>query len=602
MLILLLATFQVIAQSPTTPAATPPTRNSANVISIYSGAYTNLTGTDFNPNWGQAGFGAATEITVSGDQIRSYPGMNYQGIQFASPINLASMDSLHLDIWTPNCTSFDIYLVAGSGAGEKLVNKTLTLSGWNSVNIKLSEYSSQGLPMGNIIQFKFVAVTPASGANMFIDNMYFYTNASLPTLSNFNIPAKFVGDAPFTLTAPTSNSSGAFSYSSSNTGVATISGNTVTIVGVGTSTITATQAAAGSYSSGTITANLVVTYPPLTVAAPVPTRAAANVKSLYSDTYPNVAGIDWNPFWGQTTIATEVSISGNATRKYESLNYQGTQLSAALNMSAASHLHLDLYSPNCTQFKISLIKTTGGTSEIPFTITPTLNSWNSIDIPLTAFSPAIIASVEQIKIEGLPASSALVYLDNIYFWHATNVLPVSLAEFSATKENKTVNLSWVTLTENNNKGFEVQRSIDAKTWETIRFVNGVGNASTKTNYSSVDENPFKGTNFYRLNQIDFDGKSTYSKVVSVRFTESLGLNFFPNPAKEKVVILVDEIEHKNASIDFINLQGKVIKTIALTDQQSNSNLIVDVSSFSKGMYIVKLNNGSVIKTNKLIIN
>jgi len=79
-----------------------------------------------------------------------------------------------------------------------------------------------------------------------------------PTLSNFTIAAKNFGDAAFSLTAPTSNSGGAFSYTSSNTAVATISGSTVTIVGAGSSTITATQAASGSFSSGTITATLTV--------------------------------------------------------------------------------------------------------------------------------------------------------------------------------------------------------------------------------------------------------------------------------------------------------------------------------------------------------
>ncbi|MRX47797.1 beta strand repeat-containing protein, partial [Pedobacter puniceum] len=79
-----------------------------------------------------------------------------------------------------------------------------------------------------------------------------------PTLSNFQAITKNFGDASFTLTAPTSNSSGAFTYSSSNTAVATVSGSTVTIVGAGTATITATQAATTSYSAGTITATLTV--------------------------------------------------------------------------------------------------------------------------------------------------------------------------------------------------------------------------------------------------------------------------------------------------------------------------------------------------------
>ena len=73
-----------------------------------------------------------------------------------------------------------------------------------------------------------------------------------PTISGFASISKTVGDAAFALTAPTTNSTGAFTYSSSNPAVATISGSTVTVVGAGTATITATQAADANYSSGTI--------------------------------------------------------------------------------------------------------------------------------------------------------------------------------------------------------------------------------------------------------------------------------------------------------------------------------------------------------------
>jgi surface protein len=72
------------------------------------------------------------------------------------------------------------------------------------------------------------------------------------------MPQKFVGDAAFELTAPTSNSAGAFTYSSSNLAVATVSGTTVTIVGAGSTTITATQAATATYASNSISASLVV--------------------------------------------------------------------------------------------------------------------------------------------------------------------------------------------------------------------------------------------------------------------------------------------------------------------------------------------------------
>ena len=76
----------------------------------------------------------------------------------------------------------------------------------------------------------------------------------------FSVPAKSYGNAPFALVPPTSNSNGAFSYTSSNTGVATIVGSTVTIVGSGTTTITVTQAQTSSFASNSATASLVVTF------------------------------------------------------------------------------------------------------------------------------------------------------------------------------------------------------------------------------------------------------------------------------------------------------------------------------------------------------
>jgi surface protein len=82
-------------------------------------------------------------------------------------------------------------------------------------------------------------------------------------LSNFSVTNKLVGDAPFALTDPVSNSTGAFTYTSSNLAVATVSGSTVTVVGGGTTTITATQAATASYGSNSISATFSVTVPPV---------------------------------------------------------------------------------------------------------------------------------------------------------------------------------------------------------------------------------------------------------------------------------------------------------------------------------------------------
>lgn len=596
---------------PATPASTPPVRNSANVISIYSGAYTNVSGTDFNPFWGQSGFAGATEITVSGDQIRSYPNMNYQGVQFGSSQNLSSMDSLHLDIWSSNCTSIDIYIIRpGGGSGnERFVNRTLTTNTWNSINIKLTDYVSQGsFTINDIIQFKFVAATPTSGANIFIDNMYFYTNVNLPTLSNFSIAPQTVGVAPFALTAPTSNSAGAFTYSSSNTNVATISGNMVTVVGAGTSVITATQAANGAYSQGTITASLVATYAPPTVAATNPATNAANVISLYSNAYTNVTGINWNPNWGQSTQVSEVSVAGNSTRKYELMNYQGIEFATPLDVSTMNFLHLDIWTPNITELKIFLINLSPApTKEFYYTFIPNNVGWNSLNIPLNALTPVTpsttinLASIGQMKFESQPWERGTVYMDNIYYWKTT--LPVSLLDFRAIKNANSVNLNWKTATETNNKGFAVERSTNASNWSEFLFVNGTGNSTTVKEYTATDNAPVKGINYYRLKQVDNDGKQTHSSIVSLKFedTKGLGFIFYPNPVKNKLTVMVDKIETATASLNVLSADGKLIKSIVLDTQNSNSSFSIDVASLIKGVYYLVLQDGTSTKSSKFVV-
>ena len=108
-----------------------------------------------------------------------------------------------------------------------------------------------------IDSFKFFYYDNINFSEYTVTNIFLYqttpTTPTTPTITNFSIATKTYGDAPFTITQPSSNSSGSFSYTSSNTLVATISENTITIVGAGSSTITATQAATTDYTSGTIT-------------------------------------------------------------------------------------------------------------------------------------------------------------------------------------------------------------------------------------------------------------------------------------------------------------------------------------------------------------
>lgn len=163
---------------PTVSAATQPSRQASNVISIYSSAYSNVPDSNYNPDWGQSGQGSSyAEFDLNGDKMLNYIKLSYQGIDIGSAIDASSMEFLHIDIWSADNMTIDIFPLPSGviPADERFVTKTLVANQWNSFDIPLSDFTSQGLPLNNLKQFKFVG-NPWAAGTVFIDNLYFYKN------------------------------------------------------------------------------------------------------------------------------------------------------------------------------------------------------------------------------------------------------------------------------------------------------------------------------------------------------------------------------------------------------------------------------------------
>ena len=322
-----------------TPAPTP-TRDAANVISIFSDAYTNVSVEYYNGYWApyQTTQGQA-DININGNNIIKYSQFNFVGIQFSQPtINASQMTHLHIDVQVQNTTgagnSFKLALndfgtdgVFGGGndSGHQLTitNSNLPSGNWVSLDLPLSSFTG----LTSRTHLAQIVLESASGiTDVLVDNIYFY-----------KVP-----------TAPTT-------------------------------------------------------------AAPIPTVPLANVISVFSDTYTNIAA-NLNPGWGQATVVTQVSIAGNNTLKYAGLNYQGIEFGANQNVSTMTHLHIDYYSANSTSLKAYLISP-GPVEKAKILTVPTTAGWNSIEIPLNDFSPVNLANVFQMKFDG----NGEIYLDNIYF-------------------------------------------------------------------------------------------------------------------------------------------------------------------------------------------
>lgn len=163
--------------APTMPlvAAPTPTADAANVISIYSDAYTSTTVTEFPTSWSNSGF---AEIQVQGNNTIQYSNLAFTGIvtDYGNPTDLTAMNFVHFDYWTPDATTlgFKIVNTAVNPVQEDIESlNAITIGTWVSVDIPLDDYN---MDRSQVTQLLFDAL--GNTANVFIDNLYFY-NAPL---------------------------------------------------------------------------------------------------------------------------------------------------------------------------------------------------------------------------------------------------------------------------------------------------------------------------------------------------------------------------------------------------------------------------------------
>lgn len=158
-------------------------------------------------------------------------------------------------------------------------------------------------------------------------------------------------------------------------------------------------------------------------------------------------------------------------------------------------------------------------------------------------------------------------------------LPVKLVQFLASADGHTARLTWETASEQNNDRFEVERSEDGKSFIKIGEVKGKGNSNTLIRYSFKDDAPANAVNYYRLKQVDNNGKFEYSEIRSLRFNFS-GAEFvvYPNPATE-VIHFNDVVQ----SAQLYDLSGKLVLS-----QLQQAKTMVLPKTLLPGVYLLRL--------------
>jgi len=186
-------------------------------------------------------------------------------------------------------------------------------------------------------------------------------------------------------------------------------------------------------------------------------------------------------------------------------------------------------------------------------------------------------------------------------------VPVELTSFTASANASGVVLSWTTASEINNHGFEIERSQDDKTFYRIGFVKGTGTTTEIQSYSFVDDIEYSGvkTYYYRLRQVDFDGRSQYSDVVTVDFDVPkdfvLSQNY-PNPFNPSTKITYALPTQSPVVIKVYDLTGQEVITLVDEVKEAGTYEInFDALNFSSGVYIYQMRAGDFSSVKKMSI-
>ncbi|MBS1497438.1 MAG: exo-alpha-sialidase [Bacteroidetes bacterium] len=181
-------------------------------------------------------------------------------------------------------------------------------------------------------------------------------------------------------------------------------------------------------------------------------------------------------------------------------------------------------------------------------------------------------------------------------------LPVHLVNFNGQLHNNQSDLSWVSQSETNFKGYEIESSADGISFNKIGFLPASNNGKTNS-YSFTDKFPAAGANYYRLKMIDIDGKATYSSIVKLYVNGILNsLLVSPNPAVESTTIKLTSAKEAEASIRLIDNGGKTILMQKNKIFTGINNLqLTGLSKFSRGIYTLQVMVQDELITQKLVI-
>ena len=182
-------------------------------------------------------------------------------------------------------------------------------------------------------------------------------------------------------------------------------------------------------------------------------------------------------------------------------------------------------------------------------------------------------------------------------------LPIELKSIEAKWIEDQVQLDWITLSEKNNDYFEIMRSPDAKNWEVLAIVDGSGTTDQERHYQWMDTNPYTKDNYYRLNQVDYDGAQELHQIIWVthEFRYPARMILYGNPIPGRQLELeIENVDWSKASqIQIMDLGGKSIQTIHMAEPGRKA---IPLDPLLPGTYLLRARIGDEEFLERIILN
>lgn len=401
--------MSAVAMADPTAAPAAPTYPADQVKAVYSATY------NADCNFGEWGSGTTLTQTEYGKKYVTSK-LGYFGLEFTG-LNCSKMESLHADVWSD--ADMSMRFVPIHGGAEVGVTKQIKGGEWNAIDIALSEFVGV-TNWTNVYQIK---IDNVGNQTFWLNNIYFYTTQApdADTEAPTGLTASLVSASYFsaTIKAKANDNSGivVFQVMNGENKIAdktAVSGTETTFAVSGLKadteynlTIVATDEA-GNKAAETVA--LAVRTLAAPAAAPVPTAAAADVLSIYSDAYPVATGVGrYVGDWGQSTVETEGELAeGNKALLYTTANYLGWE-GVKVDATNYTQMHMDIYVEAAGTIKFTPIW--GGEALKTINL---VAGWNAIDFDLVRdFAGINLANIYQLKWVDMPATC---WMDNVYFY------------------------------------------------------------------------------------------------------------------------------------------------------------------------------------------